>query len=804
MNNSVTVILRSLRRQKEFSLLNIFGLGVGIGSALLLFLLIRNELSFDTYHAKRDRIYRVVSTETYRSGLMDYDGDAPLPLVDALRLEFPQVEAAADVLRSGAHFAIPGPGDKKFHAEIYYVEPPLFDILDFSWLAGNPKTALNEINTMAISKTTAETWFGHWQDAMGKTVLMNDDRKPFRITGILADPRPNTDIPLRVVLSFATFRAEQPGVFTDPGNWDSFSSSAQCYFLLKKGSAIESMNRLLPGFVARHYTPLFEHSDSRDSSFFQPLKEMHFDTRLDHPGKPGFSYNELWSLGLIGCFLLMVACVNFVNLATALSVNRAKEVGVRKVLGSSRRQLLVRFLSETGMLVACSALLGYLLAELALGPICRLLDVEIAWSALFSPGSFLFLFVIMAVVACLAGLYPSMVLSGFNPIGALKSKISTRTLGGISLRRGLVVFQFLIAQLLIIGTLVVMRQMHYFTTRPMGFNKDAIANLDIPMYSARTATFKNEVLAIPGVQAATLSDGAPSTEGVWSSGFIYDNHAHMEGFESIFKFGDADYLSTFSVPLAAGRAPYPSDTIREVLVNESLLRGLGITDPATALGKTIRVNLNNERPLPIVGVMKDFVTTTMRSKISPLILFTGKDRYWQLNVRFDPYKIDQAMPQIQRLFAATYPDHIWDMKFLDDQIVAYYRTEANTATLFKVFAALAIFISCLGLYGLVSFMAAQKTKEVGIRKVLGASVQSIVLLFSKEFTLLVAIAFAIAAPLGYYVMRQWLQGFYFRTPIGWDIFVLSIAASIAIAWATVGYRAVRAALADPVKALKHE
>jgi predicted permease len=806
MNNNVIVVLRSLRRQREFSLLNVLGLGVGIGAALLLFLLIRNELSFDTYHSKLDRVYRVVSTETYRSGLMDYDGDAPAPLVEALRREFPEVEAAADVIQQGMTVTIPGQGgsNKTLRAAAAYVDPALFQILDLPWLQGNPRTALQDIQTMAISKTIAETWFGDWRSAMGKVVLMNDDRTPFRITGILADPRPNTDVPVSIALSFATFINRHPGIFTDPMNWDNFSSGVQCYFLIRKGATIASMNRRLPSFVAEHYTPLFEHSDSRDSSFFQPFKEMHFDSQLDHPGKPGLSYNELLSLGLVGCFLLLVACINFVNLATALSVNRAREVGVRKVLGSSRKQLLWRFLGETGVLVLCGAMIGCILAEIALNPICRMLDEEIAWSALFAPSSLLFLVVTMLLVTGLAGLYPGLILSGFNPIGALKSKISPRTIGGISLRRGLVVFQFVIAQLLIIGTLVVVRQMNYFKSRPMGFQKNAIVLVDMPFGGQHNATFKQQVLQIPGVRAVSLCNGAPATDGIWSSGFSYDRHVVQEGFEAIYKFGDADFLSTFQIPLVAGRTPYPSDTVHETVVNEALVRSLGIHNPATVIGKTIRLSLNNGTNATIVGVARDFVTTSMKDKIKPLVLSTSGAQYYQMALRVDPDKITQVVPQVQELFTKAFPDHLWDLHFLDDQIAASYNAEANTAVLFKVFAGLAILISCLGLYGLVSFMAAQKTKEVGIRKVLGASVQSIVYLFSKEFTLLVAVAFALAAPLGYYVMHRWLQGFYFQTSIGWDIFALSIAGSIAIAWATVAYRAVRAALADPVKALKYE
>jgi ABC-type antimicrobial peptide transport system permease subunit len=804
MNNHFTILLRSLRRQKEFSLLNVLGLGVGIGSALLLFLLIRNELSYDTYHSKRDRIYRVVSTETYRNGTMDYDGDAPIPLVDALRREFPQVEVASDAVEQGLTFIIPGQvgQEKKFAVEAYYVEPSYFQIFDFPWLQGDPKTGLTDLQTMAISKTTAETWFGRWQDAVGKTVLLGREKSPFVIRGVVADPPANSDLQQKVFVSFETLRRDRPGQFTDPDNWDNFSSNVQCYFLLKKGATIESMNRYLPQFVAEHYTPLFDNSDSRDSSFFQPFRDMHFDTRLDHPGNGSINYNQLLSLGLIGCFLLLVACVNFVNLATALSVNRAREVGVRKVLGSNRGQLLGRFMGETAILVTGGALLGCILAELALGPVCQLLEKQIDRTALLSPGALLFLLVAMVIVTVVSGFYPGLILSGFNPVRALKSKVSA--IGGISLRRGLVVFQFLIAQSLIICTLVVLRQMHYFKSRPMGFDKDAIALIGLPEGDHRNTVFKTQALDIPGVRAASLCNGAPANEGVWSSGFTLDHHTHAEGFEAIYKFGDADYFNTFRIPLVAGRIPYPSDTIHEAVVNESLVKGMGIRSPGDIIGHSIRFWSSSTTKATVVGVTRDFVTTSMKDKIKPLILSTGTEFYYRLAVKLDPDKIGQATSRLQALHDRLYPEHLWDTYFLDQNMVDVYRAEAETATLFKIFAGLAILISCLGLYGLVSFMAVQKTKEVGIRKVLGASVQSIVILFSKEFTLLVAIAFVLAAPLGYVLMHRWLQNFYFRTDIGWDVFVLSIAASILIAWATVGYRSIRAALADPVKAIKYE
>ncbi|HXB32207.1 MAG TPA: ABC transporter permease, partial [Puia sp.] len=365
------ILIRGLWRKKSFSLLNIAGLAVGISASLLIFLLIRYELSIDNFHAKRDRIFRVVSTETYRTGVMQYDGSAPTPLADGLRRDFPQPEQVAPVWRVGdAQFGIPVPNggrDKQVLArEVYFADAALFSIFDFPWLAGDPQTGLKDTYTMAISRSFAASWFGNWQDAMGKTIMWGDAQKPYKVTGILQDPPLNTDIPLQVVLSYATFREQRAKELADPTMWDNFGLASQCFFLLRKGQHIESMNAMLPKFVATHFTPLFANSDTRDSCFFQPLKEMHFDSRFERYGSRGWTYSELWSMGMIGIFLLAVACINFINLATAQSLNRAKEVGVRKVLGSSRKQLLTGFLWETAMLVLLALVVGCLLAQIAL------------------------------------------------------------------------------------------------------------------------------------------------------------------------------------------------------------------------------------------------------------------------------------------------------------------------------------------------------------------------------------------------------------------------------------------------------
>ena len=811
INSNFKILLRRLWRKKSFTLLNTMGLSVGISASLLIFLLIRYELSIDDFHSKRDRIYRVISTETYRTGVMQYDGCTPTPLADGLRKDFPQPEQVAPVWRIGdAQFGIPlvnGGRDKQVVAkEVYFADAALFDIFDFPWVAGDPRTALKDAYTVAISRSFAANWFGNWQNAIGKTIVWGDRQKPYKVTGILEDPPSNTDIPVQIVLSYATYREQHAKELADPRYWDNFSGASQCFFLLRKGQHIESMNAMLPAFVATHFTPLFANSDTRDSCFFQPLKEMHFNSQLDRYGSRGWTYSELWSMGLIGIFLLAVACINFINLSTAQSLNRAKEVGVRKVLGSSRGQLLTSFLWETAMLVLLALVAGCFLAQLAIPPLRQLLERPVSLDFFTSPATLLFLLGTGLLVTFLAGSYPGMVLARFDPVAAFKSKINTKTVGGISLRRSLIVLQFAIAQLLIIGTLVIVRQMDFFRNRPMGFDRKAITLIDLPNSDGKirkNAWFRSQVLQMPGVISASLCNAPPSTSWTNQSNFVFENDPRPENFELVQRYTDTGYLSVFHLGLVAGHAPDPADSTGEALFNETAVRMLGIRSPEAIIGKSFSWDINGNR-IKIVGVLRDFNGNSLREKIKPMVVLPFANFYSQLAVKLEPHKIQATMARLQTLFTQTYPDQFFVAPFFDDTVVDFYNAEAIESKLFKTFAILAILISCLGLYGLVSFMAVQKTKEVGIRKVLGASVPGILYLFSREFILLIGLAFLIAAPAGYYLMQGWLSGFYYHMAIGWEVFAVAVAASLIIALITVGAKAIKAALANPVTSLRTE
>jgi ABC-type antimicrobial peptide transport system permease subunit len=498
-----------------------------------------------------------------------------------------------------------------------------------------------------------------------------------------------------------------------------------------------------------------------------------------------------------------MASINFINLSTAQATGRSREVGVRKVLGSSRRQLIGQVMGETFLIVVLGMLLSVFIAQMAMPWLSSVASVPASLS-LLTTESIIFLAIILIVVTLLSGVYPALIVSGFKPALALKSKISSANIGGISLRRVLVVTQFAISQILIIGTIVAITQMNFVRNADLGFDKEAI--LVLPAYSdsmnaAKMKPLKQELLQDPAVVSVSFASDEASSDNNWASNFAFDNKED-EDYAVFHKYGDEDYIKTYSLQLIAGRNIAPSDTLREIVINEALTKKLGLKDPQDAVGKNLRIG---GRPwLPVVGVVKDFKTNSLKEDVKPLTIASQHDFYYTLSVKLRTENLAQTTAQIKKLWEKTYREYAFTSHFTNETIERFYRQETQLALLYKIFAAIAIFISCLGLYGLVSFMAAQKTKEVGIRKVLGANVGNIVVMFSKEFTLLISIAFLIAVPVAWYFMNEWLQNFVYRINIGVGVFALAIIASLVIAWITVGYRALKAALAKPVKSLRTE
>lgn len=800
IRNYFKTAFRSLLRNKSYTVINITGLTVGIAACLLIYLIVSYHLSFDTFHSKKDRIYRAV-TESRMEHEVTHSSGVPFPVPRGLREDFPELAKVAGILGSGNDQITVldehnQPGKKFKEARgFYFAEPEIFEILDFNWLAGDPKTALLDPNTVVLTQEMAEKYFGDWHTAMGRSIKY-ENADILKVTGILENPPPNTDVPLKIVASFKTFKD------ADLTDWVSIYSSHNCFVLLPENYPASRLSALLPGFVKKHKPA----ENAGDGIILQPLSDMHFDARFNTLSRQTFSRELITTLSLIGLFLLIIACVNFINLATAQAVNRAKEVGVRKVLGSDRKHLIIQFMGETFLITLLAVVLATGVASLVIPPLNALLQIQLSLSFFNNLTIPVFLLAVTGLVTLLAGFYPALVLSGYNPITALKSKIAATTTGGLTLRRSLVVFQFAIAQVLIIGMLVVVSQMNYFKNASLGFTKDHILNVPIPADSAGRAKIdylRAQLLQQPGVEGLSFHFASPAENGNSNSDFKFGNTDKNSGFEANLKWADVDYFKTYDLAFVAGKPFLPNDTVREFVVNETLLKKLGIKDPQEAIGKKINlwdgIHVGN-----ICGVVKDFHVRTLRVPIEPVILAPSKEHYRAFSVKMRPEKATETMAYIEKLWTSTYPDFVYEYQFLDEKIDRFYRRETQLSQLYTIFAAIAIFISCLGLYGLVSFMAAQRVKEVGIRKVLGASVANIVYLFSREFTLLIILSFVIAGPLAWYLMNQWLQDFEYRIKPGAGIFGLAITGSVVIAWITVGYRAIRAALANPVKSLRSE
>jgi putative ABC transport system permease protein len=798
--NYFKTAFRSFKRNKSYTLINTLGLSVGIAACLLIFLVVQFESSFDNFHPKKDSIYRV-GTEFHNQDGVSYSAGVAFPVATALRIDFPQIKEVASVYQQGGEITVEdGNSQKKLQEDhFYYAEPQFFNVFNFPFLEGDIKSALTDPNSAVLTQTTAEKYFGNWKNAIGKTIKY-DNKTLYTVRGILKNIPHNSDFPLSVVVSYSAL--QNTGVKNNLSDWVSTFGQAYTFVVLPRDLPVNKFNAELKNFAKKHKPAEY----ASDSFIAQSLSEIHYDDRFGNFNGHTFSHSLIKALSLIGIFLIIIACVNFINLATAQAVNRSKEVGVRKVLGSNRWQLAVQFLAETALIVFVALILSICIAGMALPYLNKLLEVQMTMSFMANPAIILFVVATAIIVTLLSGIYPAVILSGFNPITALKSKITAKMIGGISLRRALVVLQFAIANVLIIGMIIVVSQMEFFRNASLGFDKAAIINVPVPSDSishTKVDYIRNQLLANKDIKNVSFSFESPSSESNWNSDFKFDHSNKSTAFSANLKWADPDYFKTYNLQFVAGRPYYPSDTVREFVVNEMLLKKLGVTNPKDAIGKQVDF-WDGRKVGNIVGVIKDFNSYSLREPMAPVLLSTWTDVYHTISIKIKPGTEKTVLAYVQKLWTDTYPDYVYDYKFLDQTIKNFYKQEDQLSQLYKIFAGIAIFISCLGLYGLVSFMAVQRTKEVGIRKVLGASVRNIIYLLSKEFTVLVIIAFIISAPIAWYIMNKWLQNYTYRIPLSASIFVIAIVSSVVIAWITVAHRAVKAAIANPVDSLRSE
>lgn len=799
-SNNFKTAFRNMKRNKGYTLINTLGLMVGIAACLLLFLVVQFESSFDDFHTKRNGIYRV-STEFHTQDGVDYSASVAFPVAKGLRVDFPEIKEVAAIFRNGGQITVEDGSThpKKLQEDyFFYAEPEFFKMFNFGWLAGDPKSSFNNPNSAVLTQETAEKYFGNWKLAIGKTIKY-ENRDFYTVTGILKNIPYNSDFPLAAVVPYSAL--QHTNIRSNLEDWVSTFGGAYTFVVLPSSLPSEKFNTQLKAFAKKHKPAEY----SGDIFISQPLTEMHYDNRFGTFRGRVFSHSLINALSLIGIFLILIACFNFINLATAQAVNRSKEVGVRKVLGSNRYQLAMQFLSETALIVLCAIAFAVAIAAITLPFLNDLLQVHISMSFTNFPLA-IFVLVTGLLVTLLSGIYPAIILSGFNPVTALKTRITAKMVGGISLRRALVVIQFAIAQILIIGMFIVVSQMNYFRNASLGFEKAALINIPLPDDSTnhrKIDYLRNRLLANPEITHVSFSFGSPSSNSNWNSDFRFDHAQKNTNFSANLKWADPDYFKTFNLQFIAGHSYSASDTVREFVVNETLLKKLGIRNARDAIGKEINF-WDGGKVANIVGVIRDFNSYSLREPMAPVVLSTWEDVYQTINIKIKPGTEKTVLPYIEKLWTGTYPDYAYSYKFLDDTIENFYSQENQLSQLYKIFAGIAIFISCLGLYGLVSFMAVQRTKEVGIRKVLGASARNIVYLLSKEFTLLIIIAFAVAAPIAYYIMHKWLQDYTYRISLNAFIFILAIISSIVIAWITVAHRAIQAAMANPIKSLRTE
>lgn len=781
---------RHLANHKVYSLINVLGLALGIASCLVIFLVVQYELGYDQFYRKYNRIYRVTLNA------IDFNPSVSLGIVPALRIDFPDLEAVSQVwYRESALITV---GAVKFEEKKVLLADKYFpEIFEQHWLEGNPNTALGNPNSIVLTEHIAHKYFGS-KEALGQFINF-ENRYLLKVTGIIGDVPGNTHLPFNMIVSFATIANDVKGMMS---NFYAIAGGAFAYILLPEKLSVAQLQQKMHGFIEKNWGKEIANEARLP---IQPLTDIHFDSRyLNNTISYTTSRETYYALGAVAVLIIIIACINFINLATAQAINRSKEVGVRKVLGSTRSQLVRQFLGETTLLVVIALILGILITAAFLPTLSVWLSLRINIGHFLQPSMIAVALVGILFVILLAGLYPAFVQSAFRPSESLKGK-SSFNLKGIILRKGLVVVQFSICQIMIIGTLVVAYQMDFFENRDLGFEKEAVISFNIPD-KAKREMLRQDLQNNPGVKEFCFSSGAPGISNNFTSfnspeaGITKDDVTELE-------FIDDRYMKMFAFQTLAGQPVQrtnagENDTVYNVVVNETMIHKLGITSPQRAIGA--HIILNGSWMATIMGVVKDFQSESKHKKIRPCVLLYRQDAFYMASVKLQPRGIHQTVSRIGDAWSRLFPENVFTYEFLDDHIAAWYSQEQKEYTAFKLFACIAILIGCLGLYGLVAFAATQRTKEVGIRKVLGASLADIVFLFSKEFALLIALAFLIAAPVAYYVMNNWLQSFAYQVRIGAGIFIIAVLSSFLIAACTIAHQALKAAVVNPVKSLRTE
>ena len=818
LKNYIRIAWRNILRHKAFTIINISGLTLGVCACIVIFLVCRYEFSFDGFHPDKKYIYHVACRESVEEADEGWVSHVLPPTAAALKLEIPGVEAAASFYNYYPSITIRN-GDKRLHSfqnrigttwqsSVIITGPEYFTIFAYDWLAGSPSVSLEKPFSVVLSEKRAHQYFGAVppDQIIGKEVIYNDSLR-VRVAGIVKDWSENTDFPFTEFISWSTIGASflKTEYHTDMWGPHRGVPSIGVWAMIKlskKTTAAQIAPQLEP-FSKRHWTGRPEY---RPQFLLQPLSDVHFSTAYFRDDIRKAHLPTLYILMGVALFMLLLAVVNFINLSTAQAIRRSKEVGVRKVLGGSRLNLVFQFLTETAIVSCCAILLAVVLVRPMLFFFHDFIPPDVVFHP-FSRQNLVFLLLLLLGTSALAGLYPAVGLSSYSPVLSLKGEGGPR--GGEKwwLRRGLIVFQFSISLIFIIGTLVIGRQIRFMLHSDLGFKSDAV--LSIPNWNrdfGKWQVLKEKIKKLPGVENVVLQESAPAGRAhSGTSVTLAGKHPIM--LKPDVEWANDEYIPFYGMKMLAGRNIRRTDSLREFVINETCMRALGFSEPEKAVGQFLEVP--EAGVFPIVGVVADFHQRSFHDPIVPLLIGHAPDLESSLGVRLsargkDVANMQATLAAMGKIWKEVYPDREFEYSFLDEEIASFYETEQNTSKLVRVAMLVTIFISCLGLFGLVLFTAQRKTKEIGIRKIIGASVADIVTLLCKDFVVLVSIAILVASPAAWWLMNRWLQGFVYRLPVSWWIFAVAGASAIVIALLTVSVQAIKAALMNPVRSLRTE
>ncbi len=797
LKNHLKVTLRKLWNSPGSNLLNVTGLMLGVLCSIVIFLTIKYETSFDKFHENHDEIYRVTNNYYYPSFTM-YVGKTPDPMAGALKNDFPAFEEVFAIRSSYNHNI--SVGDQLFQSDIIYCGPEFIRTFDYyndptQWLIGNPNQILSNVSQTVLTEGLAIKLFRTADAAIGQIITLSNEEQ-VEVAGVMKDPPAATNFPFEQLISYATFERHARPSFGDV-------SSTTTFVQLPTAVNVASLRPALDRFNEKYMEAAW--AEDFVSTDLQPLHAIHFDERF---GSDNYTTNKnyLWTLGWIGIFMILIACINFINLATARGVNRSKEIGMRKILGSSKRDIAIQFMSESFLLALIALGLGVLLAQIAFPYFSELTNLNIGNSFRYTPDLLLFIAGLLCFITLAMGLYPAILFSKFHPLQVVRQKISATPVRGLTLRRSLIAFQLTTSQVLIIGAIVITSQIDYFQSKDLGFQKDSLMVIKIlgNETDEKKRAFKQRIQQFPFVERASLNSCIPMSAGHSSGGVTSRDSEIQERFNVQYIHADNDYVDAMNFELLAGQAGLPeieNDSIRGFVVNETLIERLALGRPKDAIGKSIDINGSEAR---IIGVVKDFHTLSLHENIKPVAIMYGIKRYPYLGIKYKTADLGASIAQIQGAWKEFFPDKNFDFFFQDEQMGHMYDNELRFSKIIKAFTFICVVIACFGLIGLSAFSSARRFKEIGVRKVLGASISSILFLLSKEILVIISISFVISAPIAYYLTSQWLAGFAYNIQLEWWMILLSGTMTLLLALVTVGFQSIKTALINPAISLRKE